>query len=803
MLWFYSHSQTPGGAGQPRTEPGISGYIVDAETGQGLEFAAISVFTSEDSTLVDGTITDAEGFFTAEVSAGTYDLKIEYISYIPRWVTDVSVTSAGAPVHIGTIALNASSALLEEVEVTGERSEFQLGLDKRIFNVDKNLVTRSGSAADILDNIPSVSVDLEGNVSLRGSENVRILVDGRPSGLVGLSGNDALRALQGDLIERVEVITNPSARYDAEGMAGIINIVLKKDQRGGLNGSFSGHAGYPENYGGSANVNFRRNSVNLFLNYGARYRSSPGSGSLYQEYFPGDTTYFLEQNRDRTRSGWSHNIRFGTDLFLNDKNILTGSFLYRLGDEVNRTKIEYFDYNAQRELTGITTREEVEHEDEPNLEYSVIYKRTFDDEDHTLNAVVQYEDGQETEESDYTERIFDPDYMPAGLPDISQRSLNDEREKEWLAQVDYVRPVSEDGKFEAGYKGDFRDIANDYLVEELRDNAWVELDSRSNEFRYDEAIHAAYLIYGNKYGSFAYQLGVRAEHSQVRTELLATGEVNDRSYTDLFPSVHFGYEMQRDNTIQLSYSRRVRRPGFWHLNPFFSYSDNRNVWSGNPNLEPEYTHSVEMGHIKYWESASVSSSMYFRHSTGVIQRIRTIDEEGVTFTMPQNLAVRDDYGLEFTFSKDVTPVWRIDGNANFFRSITDGGEFGNSDDYNWQGRINSRLTFFNSVETQLRFNYRGPQETTQGRTRSYVHMDLGISKDIMQRKATITLNVRDLFNTRKRRYTAEGEGFYSEAEFQWRARQTTLSFTYRLNEKKRNEQRRGEGGDFEGEELDF
>ncbi|MDX1409198.1 MAG: TonB-dependent receptor, partial [Saprospiraceae bacterium] len=471
---------------------------------------------------------------------------------------------------------------------------------KKVFNVGKDLVTRSGSAADILDNIPSVSVDIEGNVSLRGSQNVRILVDGRPSGLVGLSGTDALRALQGDLIERVEVVTNPSARYDAEGMAGIINIILKKEQRKGVNGSFTVNGGYPTNFGASSNVNFRRKDINFFVNYGARYRSSPGDGSLYQEYYQDDITTYLEQDRDRTRSGWSHNIRLGTDIFFNENSILTGAFMYRMSDEKNESSLIYRDFNQFRELETITTRDETETGDEPSLEYNLNYKRTFD-KDHELTMAVQYDESTETQSSDYIERVFNADLTPFGIPDLNQRSVNDERQTSWLGQIDYVRPFAKNGKFEAGYKASLRHIGNDYLVEEFADNDWIWLDNLSNDFNYDEDIHAAYLIYGNKANQFSYQFGLRAEYSHVITELVETGEVNDRDYTNLFPSIHFGYELAGQNTLQISYSRRVQRPRFWYLNPFFTFSDSRNFWGGNPNLDPEFTNSMEIGHVKYWD----------------------------------------------------------------------------------------------------------------------------------------------------------------------------------------------------------
>jgi ferric enterobactin receptor len=789
-------------SGQPAGDPQgpgsrITGIVNDMDSGLPMEFATISVFTASDSVLVTGGVTELNGNFELDLKPGSYYAKIEYISYHALWIDDILVEN-NRITDLGNIELSIAAEMLDEIEIVEELSEFQLGLDKKVFNVEKDLVTRSGNASDVLDNIPSVTVDLDGNVSLRGSNNVRILVDGRPSGLVGLSSNDALRTLQADLIERVEVITNPSAKYDASGMSGIINIILKKDLRKGINGSFSANAGYPLNYGVSGSINVRRKDFNLFANYGLRYRESPGGGTLYQEYRNNDTTY-LEQSRDRVRAGLSHNIRLGTDWFINPKNTLTGSFLYKTGNGDNSTSVLYRDFDKNYDLTSITTRDEAEIEYRPSYEYNLDYKRTFDRKGQKLTAALQYQDSRENENSDYVEREFDPDGSPGEMPDLKQRSSTDETQTMWLGEVDYVHPVSANGKFETGYRGTRRRIGNDYLVEEFSDNEWETIDGLTNDFRYDENIHSGYLIFGDKKGPLSYQAGLRMEYSRVITELVATNEINDRSYADWFPSAHIGYDLSGQNTLQLSYSRRIKRPNFWYLNPFVSFSDSRNLWQGNPNLNPEYTSSYELNHIKYWDKSSISSSLYYRYTTDVIQRIREINDEGVTVAMPQNLATRDAWGLDLTFSTELSKIWKLDGNVNFFRQITESEEYGNTDTYSWQGRINSRLIIFKDVETQLRINYRGPRETTQGLTRGMFYTDIGISKDIFNKKATLTLNVRDILNTRQYRYITEGTGFYSEGTYRWASAQTTLTFTYRLNQKKRPERPQGgRGMDFSG-----
>ncbi|MEM9261366.1 MAG: outer membrane beta-barrel family protein, partial [Bacteroidota bacterium] len=378
-----------------------------------------------------------------------------------------------------------------------------------------------------------------------------------------------------------------------------------------------------------------------------------------------------------------------------------------------------------------------------------------------------------------------------------------------IFQADYVHPFGKDHKLEAGVRASIRNIDNDFLVEEFdQDNdIWNSLDGLSNTFNYDEEVYAAYLTYGNKYGRFSYQLGLRPEYSVINTRLLQTGEENKRDYLNLFPTAHFNYELPADNAVQLSYSRRIQRPRFWDLNPFFTFTDNRNFFSGNPDLDPEFSHSLEFGHIKYWEKGSVSSSIYYRHTEGVRQRIRTVDEEGNSITRPENLATEDAYGLEFNVTYEFFPWWRFNADANFFRFVLDGSNVDDSftaDNFSWFTRGTSRFSLSKKTDIQVRFNYRAPQQQSQGTRRSISSVDIAASQDLWKDKATLTFSVRDLFNTRLRRFTTEGENFFSEGESRWRVRQASLTLNYRLNQdKKRGRGNRGGGGYGGGDEGGF
>lgn len=795
-------------ADEPEKAKGmIIGQVIDQTTQTPLEFATISVLSKMDSSIVTGGISELDGKFGVEVEYGEYIIKLEFISYEKLFIDNVVVDKDHKLVDLGEIQISPAAEVLQEIQVIAEKSEVQFDLDKRTFNIGKDLANKGGSAEEILDNIPSVSVDVDGNVALRGSENVRILVDGKPSGLIGLGDSGGLKSLPANMIEKVELVTNASARYDAEGTSGIINIVLKKDRKNGLNGAVDVSTGLPERYGLGVTMNVRKKSINYFLNYGLRHRTGPGKGYTYQEFYGNVPIPFTEQFQDRNRGGLSNSFRGGMDVFLSEKDVLTGAFTYRLGDDYSDALTKFYDYDMNRVLSGISERTQDETEDEDDLEYELNYERKFDREGQKFTAQFQYRNNRETESADYLEIPYDANYNRTEDPALTQRSINTESHGHTLIQADYVHPFSKDMKIEMGVKTTFGRIGNDYLVEELSDDGWMNLVGLTNDFNYEEDILAAYLIFGNKIGKWSYQAGLRAEQSSVLTELRQTNEVNDRSYGNLFPSAHLNYEIDKANSIQLSYSRRISRPRFWYLNPFFTFSNSRNIWGGNPNLNPEFTDSYEVGYLKYWETVTLGTSVYHRHTTGVIERIARVDGEGITRTQPENLSTENAFGVELTTTADVNKWWRVDFSANVYSEKTRG-QLGDlnlaSDAFTYRNRLSSKMKFWKDAEFQLRFDYRAPQNTTQGRRKSMSGFDIGLSKDVMDKKGTITFNMRDLFNTRKWRHETFGDDFFMEGFYQRRPRQVSVSFNYRINQKKQRQRSdRGDGGGGDGEFGEF
>ncbi|XOV94307.1 MAG: TonB-dependent receptor domain-containing protein [Bacteroidota bacterium] len=783
----------------------ISGKVTDKATGDPLQFANVAIFQEQDSSLVTGGITDADGLFKIKVSPGAYYVRIQFVTYAPKIFSGVKINQNNPNQHFDEIILAPQDTELDEVVVQAERTQMQLQLDKKVFNVGKDLSNLGGSASDLLANLPSVSVDVDGNVELRGSSSVKILIDGKPSGLVGLSGTDALRQMQGNMIESVEIITNPSARYDAEGMAGIINIILKKDQKKGVNGSFQVNAGWPHNHGASANMNLRRNWVNFFLNYGVDYRKAPGYGRTLQQFPQADQGEIAktDQYTDRLRGGISNNVRFGSDFFLGDKTSITTAFLYRYSDESNESDISFQDYGLQNNLLDYTLREDHEKEGDENLEYSMNFTRTFDTDDHKLTADFQYQSNNEIEQSD----ILQSNGTSAQtlMEELNQKVRNEEGENRLMLQSDYVHPFGDKGKFELGYRSTIRNVKNNYTVDQADNNGiYQPIDTFTIAFDYNERVHAFYGIISDELEKISWQVGLRSETTDISSILKDENRNLTWNYTNLFPSAFFTYKLLSGNQVQLSYSRRIERPRFRELSPMTSFSNNRRFRVGNPNLQPEFTDSYEMGFLQNMNSSSIYYGVYYRFTDQLMQRVTFNPSDVISVTKPYNAGNSRAVGVEVNVSQDFSEWYRVSGNVNFYRQQSSG-TLGDTISLSAKtvtlsSRINNNFTISDRLTAQLNFWYRAPEQRAQGRRLSMSSLDMGLSYDVFNNNGTISFNMRDLFNSRKYRYTTELTTLVEDNVWQWMRGPTfNLGFVYRLNQKKQKEK----GGDRDGGDGGF
>ena len=783
----------------------ISGKILEKTTNAPLEYATVILQNTKDTSLLAGGVTDLDGNFKFDVAKGTYNIRYEYILFKTVSVANKLIT---ADLNFGTIFLEEDATVMETIELVAEKSTVEFKLDKRVYNVGSDMIVKGGTASDVLDNVPSVTVDTDGTVALRGNENVRILIDGRPSGLAGINIQTALRTLPADAIEKVEVITNPSARYDAEGGGGIINIVLRKGKTGGLNGSVTATTGNPENYGLNSNLNYRSDHFNLFSNFGYNYRTSPGNSLNNSEYFDanGATTGYIYESRKNERLNKSFNGNFGIDLFLNETTNWSNSLNFNRESGNNPDNVFFNNYDANFNPTFTRNRFSDEKSSEYNLEYSSNFTKKFKKEDHKLTIDVAISQNQDNEASKITDQILgDPTTL------FVDNTNNIQKQQRNLFQTDYVLPLGDNGRLEAGYRGSFQNNLTQFTIDTNTD--------LSNDLEYVENVNALYTQYGNKINKFSYFLGLRWEDSHIEVNSLTDNDFNTKKYNNFFPTATLNYDIDDKSNVNVSYSKRINRPRGRFLNPTSSFSSNINIFQGNPDLDPTYTNAFEIGYLKRWDKITLNSSAYANFTDEAFQFIRResglfVDGIPVILSTPINLSKETRMGFEFNANYSPYKWWRLNGNFNFFRNVNEGdytyvNYLGNTVTQNfdvtassWFTRISSKINLPYKVDFQTNVTYNAPQKSAQGKRLDITSINLAFSKDVLKEKGTVTLNVSDLLNSRKRRFTNQIENVISSySEFQWRVRQVNVSFTYRFNKKKERESQRGNYGGGSPEEF--
>lgn len=809
----------------------VSGKIVAKKNNQPLEYATIALKNTKNPKAISGGITNANGEFEADVIPGTYDITIEFISFKSLEIKGKSITEKTS---IGTFGLEEDASQLNEVVIRSEKSSVEIKLDKKVYNVGQDMMVKGGTVSDVLDNVPSVSVDTEGNVSLRGSDNIRILIDGRPSYAVNIA--EALRQLPADAIDKVEVITNPSARYDAEGGSGIINIILKKGKNQGFNGTIIASTGIPETYGLSANVNYKTEKLNYFTTAGYNHRTNEGGGKTNSEYFneDGSTRNFLYEDRETERVRDGFNGRAGLEWTVAPNTYWTNAINYQKNTGDNTDIIKGDNFDANHVYTGTSYRFGNGNSESENVEYTSNLIKNFNDKGHKLTV-----DGSLSRNTD------DESSLITGSKNVDNTS-NNQVQKQALIQADYVLPIGEGSQFEAGYKGSFGDLNNKYYV---FDNEGIINPNLSNTLEYIENINSIYTQYGFKKNKFSYLFGLRWEDTNVEVNLLDTKEFNTKKYNNFFPSAFVSYEISDQSNITTSYSKRLTRPRGRFMNPAVNFSSNVNIFQGNPDLDPALTDKFDIGYIKRWDKVTFNTSAYFEDTKDVFSFVRSptgqvVTPDGKVVTpapgeviegaipiiksQPINLGKEQKFGFEFTLNYSPFKIWKVNSNFNLYNVKTTGEHsytdtagklvVQNLDNQatNWFARINSKLTLPYKIDWQLNATYNGEQKTAQGRNLDQFGMNTSFSKDILKDKATIAFNISDIFNSRIMRsytnlenQTSDGQASYisqtSYSEMQFRKRQFNLSFTYRFNktknEREKNAQPKNEGGGEGGGEF--
>lgn len=798
----------------------ISGTVVDAGSGKAIDFATVALISKATGKVVKASQTASNGGFSiSPVPPGSYTLKISFVGYRPFTRDQISISAAQPNVDLGSLNLTAGKAsMLNEVVVQGQRSTIQLGVDRKVFSVDQSIVSEGGSATDLLANVPTVSVDIDGNVNLRGSGNVRILIDGKPSAIGGGDMAAVLQSLPASSIENIELITNPSAKYDPEGQTGIINIVLKKNKKLGSNGSVSFSAGNRDNYNASTNLSYQNGRVNLYGNYSYRYSNRIGGGF--------NNTTFLDANRivnntsDSKRHNENNTAKVGIDYYINEKTTIgaSGNLNFRKGKD--REYIDYFYQNYTEQLNGTSKRNSVENEKGNGYDLSLDFSRKFKRQGEELTANVSYGNRDEDEDQAFSQDFYE--FSGVKRDTVDRRMMtNNESGDNYNIQLDYTLPFSQQQKLETGYRSTIRN--NDQSQVSNLFNYRTGLFRRdynlTNDFDLEDIVHAAYASYQNQITpTFGFQLGLRAEQAYLNTEYRSVDTATMQQvktpgkldYFRVYPSIFLTKKLKNENQLQLSYTRRVNRPRGWQVNPFRDISDPNNIRVGNPNLKPEDIHSFEFSYMKYWKAVTFTSSIYARQVNDVVEGIQLPIDSTTTLTQFANLSKNRAGGLEVITRADIAKGFNVTANVNVFYNKFFGSEQFNiksNSGYNWTSNLTANLTLAQNLSSQFNMNYMAPRITAQGRSRDMFGMDAALKLDVLKKKASIALNVRDVFNSRKWGMETETPAFRREFQRRMQGRMGTLTFSYRFGKtdqqqrNKKNDRRQEQQDDMPAEEF--
>ncbi|WP_187774788.1 outer membrane beta-barrel family protein [Pedobacter sp. BS3] len=769
----------------------ITGKVIDHATGKAVDFASVALINKATSKTAKTTQTDLQGGFKFEnLPTGNYLLKISFVGYQSYTKDNITITSSAALLNLGIIKLSTGKAnMLKEVVVQAQKSTIQLGIDRKVFNVEQSLVSEGGSASDLLANVPSVSVDMDGNVNLRGSSNVKILIDGKPSAMGGNNIADVLQSLPASAIETIELITNPSSKYQADGQSGIINIVLKKNKKLGINGSVSLGAGTQDNYNANANLSYRNGKFNLYGNYSYRDGNRPGSGYNRSTYV--QQNGFINNSSESSRKDKNNGLKLGADYYLGKQTVLGASGNFNFRDFKRGENLDYIyqniaePYNTSQRLTR-------RNGGENSYDLSLDLSRKFKHKGEELTANFSYGKSDE----DYNQQFSQQFNMTDGsVKDSLNRSANNERGENYNIQVDYVLPVNDKVRWETGYRSTIRNDWEDQFFENYQSGNYITDLNQTNKFSMEDIVHAAYINYQNKFGkNFGMQVGIRAEQAYLNTVYRGTDTAtlqpsiskSNLDYFRIYPSIFFTQKFKGEQQLQLSYTRRVDRPHGWEVNPFLDISDPSNYRQGNPNLKPEDIHSFELSYSKFWKTVTLTSAVYYRRVNDVVQSIRDIypGSNAITLTRFYNLTSSNAVGFEVISRADVSKALSLTGNLNMFYNQLNGNEafhIRSSDGYNWMANLTANLKLPQNVSAQFNLSYMAPRNTAQGHMHEIFSSDAGLRYDFLkQKRGSLSFNVRDVFNTRRYAWFTETESLLQDSERRRQKRMAGITFSYRF-----------------------
>ena len=767
----------------------IKATVFSKDEGVAIEYANMRVFNPSDSSVVAGGYSDENGNILVDnIPNGDYYVRFTAFGFTDQLINSVTISNLKSKVDLGKIFLvSESNQDLDEVEIKAKKEVIQTSFDKRVYSTEEDMTSQGGDITDILNNIPSVEVDNDGNISLRGSGNVTILIDGRPSAM-SQGAEGALDGIPASSVERIEIVTNPSAKYDPDGTAGIINIVLKKNKLRGTNTSIdlSGATGHL--YNGSINFNARNENFNFYTNYSFRYREGYRNNMNDRVSNENDTLYNLFQDRTGTDTRRSHTAKVGSDFFISKNQVIGISASGTVNDRI-RTGNQYNLESFNDELNRYWVRDTYDPRERMSMDVNADYKLDFEDNKGDFIVVLTQSLGNSDSEGIYEELYYRPDgtaTSPNNRLYQYQNGINQNRT--FTASADLQRNVNENFRYEAGLKSIInREYRSNYL--EYYDTITDEIIpdyNVINEFTFDEQIYSAYGIIAHKINKFKYQLGTRFEQALTQPRLLTTNEDFENNYFSFFPSGHliYGDKDDKNGEWSLSYSRRINRPRSWNLNPFPVYSDPLNLRMGNPALQPEYINSYELGYQKSWSKLTLSGSVFFRQTIDKIQRVRQFFPNGVSVNSFANIDESYDFGLEFIGIYSPFKWWKsiisFNGYESRLAANINGVNLRNSG-FSWNAKLNSTFTLFDGTTTiQVNAQYIAPTFTVQGYYQRFAGVDLGINRHFLNKKLTVGLRLTDIFDQQGFYLEVSDGPFNQESMYKWETRRLYLNISYKF-----------------------
>lgn len=802
-------------AQQPGRHPGnmpkigtITGKVIDAESEKPVEYANLVLYSGKDSSMVNGTITKADGSFLLDkLPYGKFYLEANFIGFNKKSISNIVIKPQQKDIHIGTITLSPATQMLDAVEVKAEKQDIEYMIDKKVVNVSKDINSTGGTAVDVLENTPSVQTDIEGNVSLRGSSNFKVLIDGRPS---VLDGNDALQQIPSNAIDKIEIITNPSAKYDPEGVGGIINVIMKKNQNSGVNGIIDLSVGTGDKYSGNLLLNYRMGKFNIFGGIDYMDRTYYGENNSFSKRMRSDTTLFQVIDADRNFHRTGYKAKAGFDYNFDDKNTISLSGEYgerKFGMNLDAETHEYNKY----ERNDYSIKESKFEVTGDFFTSNLHYEHKFNQQGHKLSSSAYYSEWNPNRANKLEQYITNQAYEITGNNSYKERSEEVGGRSDLRFKLDYERPFSKHSKLEAGYYGRIRGRLADYQKEYYNNSndEWVVADSLTNVTDYSHLVQAVYGLYSNNFAGFDYQLGLRGEY----TDRLIEQKVTDKKYSverlDYFPTVHLSKELPLKQQVQASYSRRIRRPRGWYLNPYPTYLDELNYRVGNPGLEPEFIDSYELNYMKRFKQSFVTVEGYYRQKNNRIERVTILDENNVAKHTFANINKDYTIGVEFMGNLNFTKWYNLTASANLYNyNIVGGGELTANEDETkttntWDGRVNNTFKFKTGTRLQLQGFYMGPSITSQGDREGFFATNIAVRQDMLKKKLSITLRARDILQTMKHEFVIDQPYLYTENEFNREAPVFMISVSYKINNYKnhRNKRNGSDEMEFEGEGM--